>query len=112
MGIDNNLDIKVSAQGMAGDFRDVNRETLSFGTKEQLSFLLRLSIAEQLSQREPQVMILDDSFVNTDNVRLPQLLELIEQSSRAVQFLIFTCKHEDYLRCKGRFHTINLEELL
>ncbi len=112
LGIDNNLDMKISARDVGGDFRDVSREDLSFGTKEQLSFLLRLSIAEQLSQKEPQVMILDDSFVNTDHYRLPQLLELIEQSSRTIQFLIFTCKQEDYLRCKGRFHTINLEELL
>jgi len=110
--IDNDFEIGISARTLSGDYLEGIEESLSFGTREQLSFLLRLAIAEQLSQKEPQMMILDDSFVNTDTTRLPCLLDMIEQSSREIQFLIFTCKQDDYLRYRGQFHTINLETLM
>ena len=112
VNVDNNLDFHIAARTLAGDFKEDINEDLSYGTKEQVSFLLRLAIAEQLSRKEPQVMILDDSFVNTDNIRLPQLLDMINGSSKEIQFLIFTCKQHDYAPQETQFHTINLETTL
>ncbi len=112
LDLNNNLEFGISARTQTGDFQEHINDFLSYGTREQLSFLLRLAIAEQLSQKEPQLMILDDSFVNTDTTRLPHLLEMIDESSKEIQFLIFTCKERDYLQYKEKLHTINLEELI
>jgi len=112
LDLDNNLEFGISARTQTGDFQEHINDFLSYGTREQLSFLLRLAIAEQLSQKEPQLMILDDSFVNTDTTRLPHLLEMIDESSKEIQFLIFTCKERDYLQYKEKLQTINLEVLI
>ena len=112
LDLNNNLEFGISARTHTGDFQEHINDFLSYGTREQLSFLLRLAIAEQLSQKEPQLMILDDSFVNTDTTRLPHLLEMIDESSKEIQFLIFTCKERDYLQYKKKLHAINLEELI
>ena len=108
--IGNDFEMGITARTKSGDYLEGIEESLSFGTREQLSFLLRLAIAGQLSQKEPQIMILDDSFVNTDAARLPCLLDMIKRSSPEIQFLIFTCKQDDYLRYKGEIHAIDLEE--
>jgi DNA repair exonuclease SbcCD ATPase subunit len=110
--LDEELGFRLSARMEGGGFKKGVTEAVSYGTKEQLSFLLRLAIAGQLSRKEPQVMILDDSFVNTDTERLPRLLDLIVENSGDIQFLIFTCKEGDYERYKARFHAINLEEAI
>lgn len=110
--IGSDFEIGISAKTLTGDYLGGIEESLSFGTREQLSFLLRLAIAGQLSQKEPQAMILDDSFVNTDTTRLPCLLDMIKQSSQEIQFLIFTCRQADYLHYKSKFNTINLDKLL
>lgn len=112
LDLNNNLEFGISARTQTGDFQEHINDFLSYGTREQLSFLLRLAIAEQLSQKEPQLMILDDSFVNTDTTRLPHLLEMIDESSKEIQFLIFTCKERDYFQYKKKLHAINLEELI
>ncbi len=106
--IDDQLGIDITAKTMTGEIQPDVFSTISFGTKEQLSFLLRLAIAEQLSQNQPQVMILDDAFVNTDTRRLPLILDMIGENAQQVQFLIFTCKEEDYLRYQGHIHAIDL----
>ncbi len=117
VGIDNDLNLNVSGKARTGDFQEGIGESLSFGTKEQLSFLFRLAIASQLSAKEAGVMVLDDSFVNTDMQRLPNLLDMLTQRSKDLQFLIFTCHPDDYLETESlstadHFHTINLEEIL
>jgi DNA repair exonuclease SbcCD ATPase subunit len=110
--LDDELGFKLSARVAGCDFKKGITDAVSYGTKEQLSFLLRLAIAGQLSRKEPQLMILDDSFVNTDSERLPRLLDMIVENSGGIQFLIFTCKEGDYVRYKGRFHAINLLEVI
>lgn len=117
IGIDNDLNLNVSGKALTGEFQEGVADALSFGTKEQLSFLFRLAIASQLSTKEAGVMVLDDSFVNTDKQRLPNLLNTLTQRSKDLQFLIFTCRPDDYLENQslstaGNFHPINLEEIL
>jgi DNA repair exonuclease SbcCD ATPase subunit len=110
--IDNNFNLSIAASTFTGEYLEGVNESLSFGTREQLAFLLRLAIARQLSRKEPQVMILDDSFVNTDAERLPLILDMISRGSEGIQFLIFTCRENDYLQYKGRYHAIDLNPLL
>lgn len=117
IGIDNDLNLEVSGRTFSGEYFDGVDEALSFGTKEQLSFLFRLAIASQLSGREAGVMVLDDSFVNTDLRRLPLLLDILKERAGNLQFLVFTCRPSDYLDNmsageENGFRSINLEELM
>lgn len=117
VGIDNDLNLEISGKAGNGDYMTVAEEALSFGTREQLSFLFRLAIAAQLSGREPAVMVLDDSFVNTDLRRLPVLLDMLMKRDPEIQFLVFTCRPGDYLAYLSRadekyLRLINLEEIM
>lgn len=116
IGIDDDLNLEISGRTIAGDYLpDVDR-ALSFGTREQLSFLFRLAIAAQLSRKEPAVMVLDDSFVNTDLRRLTLLLDILGKRETEIQFLVFTCRPTDYLppisHQEKNWHCINLEEII
>jgi DNA repair exonuclease SbcCD ATPase subunit len=95
--IDNDLNLEVSGRTLTGEYQSEVDGFLSYGTKEQLSFLFRLAIATQLSRKEPGVMVLDDSFVNTDLDRFPLLLDILCAKSPDLQFLVFTCRPSDYL---------------
>lgn len=117
VGIDNDLNLEISGKAVSGDYMTVAEEALSFGTREQLSFLFRLAIAAQLSGREPAVMVLDDSFVNTDLRRLPVLLDMLMKRDPEIQFLVFTCRPGDYLTYLSNadekyLRLINLEEVM
>lgn len=116
VGIDNDLNIEISGRTGTGEYEKNVDTAMSFGTREQLSFLFRLGIASQLSRKEPVVMVLDDSFVNTDAGRLPVLLDMIREQAKDLQFLVFTCRPEDYLGYFGdkakELTSINLEEML
>ncbi|OHD13753.1 MAG: hypothetical protein A2086_13480 [Spirochaetes bacterium GWD1_27_9] len=89
--------------------KNIDIQDISFGTKEQLSFLFRFVVAQYLSQKETQIMILDDSFVNTDKDRLDILVNMLNDFSDKIQFMIFTCKsdfnHYD-------FNVIDLTQIL
>jgi DNA repair exonuclease SbcCD ATPase subunit len=95
--IDNELNLEVSGRTVTGAYQSGVDKSLSYGTKEQLSFLFRLAIAAQLSRKDPGVMVLDDSFVNTDLNRFPLLLEMLCEKASDLQFLVFTCRPSDYL---------------
>ncbi|MDQ1350213.1 MAG: hypothetical protein QG657_514, partial [Acidobacteriota bacterium] len=115
--IDNDFNLSISASTVTGEYLEGVNEWLSFGTLEQISFLLRLAIARQLSQKEPQVMILDDSFVNTDAGRFPLILDMLMKREPQIQFLVFTCRPGDYLAYLSRadekyLRLINLEEIM
>jgi DNA repair exonuclease SbcCD ATPase subunit len=104
------LDIKARVDGER--FQPDIRDAVSFGTREQLSFMFRLAIAGQLSKQEPQVMILDDSFVNTDQERLGQIIDIIRSQQENLQFLIFTCRDSDYTLYRDTFHCVDLSTAL
>lgn len=97
IAIDNDLNLEVSGRTRTGEYQPDVDKLLSYGTKEQLSFLLRLAIAMQLSRKEPGVMVLDDSFVNTDLDRFPLILNMLCEKTPDLQFLVFTCRPSDYL---------------
>ena len=76
-------------------------EQMSAGEKEQIYFATRLALAEVLSEGERQVLVLDDPLVNTDPERLPRVLELIEEKSDRLQFVILSCHPERYVDLSG-----------
>jgi hypothetical protein len=66
---------------------------MSVGTREQLSALYRLSLAEYLRT----AIVLDDQLVQSDENRMDWFRALLTEKARNFQILIFTCRPSDYL---------------
>jgi DNA repair exonuclease SbcCD ATPase subunit len=68
-------------------------ERISVGTREQLSTLYRLSLAEYLQT----VVVLDDQLVQSDESRMDWFRALLKEKGRGFQIVVFTCRPRDYL---------------
>jgi uncharacterized protein YhaN len=75
----------------AGGLRSTGR--ISVGTREQLSTLYRLALAEYLGT----TVVLDDQLVQSDGTRMDWFRALLAEKARLFQIIIFTCRPEDYL---------------
>jgi hypothetical protein len=76
---------------MGGAARPAAR--LSVGTREQLSTLYRLSLAEYLRA----TVILDDQLVQSDDSRMEWFRALLNEKAHIFQIIVFTCRPGDYL---------------
>jgi hypothetical protein len=78
--------------GAAGGQRELGR--LSLGTREQLSTLFRLCLAERLRS----ALLLDDQLVQSDPDRLHWFRRALrDTASTGVQVVVLTCRPDDYL---------------
>ena len=66
---------------------------LSVGTREQLSTLYRLSLAEYLQA----TVVLDDQLVQSDDSRMDWFRALLNERAHIFQIVVFTCRPGDYL---------------
>ena len=66
---------------------------ISVGTREQLSTLYRLSLAEYLST----AIVLDDQLVQSDEIRMDWFRALLTEKGHSFQIVVFTCRPSDYL---------------
>jgi hypothetical protein len=66
---------------------------MSVGTREQLSTLYRLSLAEYLQT----ALVLDDQLVQSDESRMDWFRALLKEKTRSFQVIVFTCRPRDYL---------------
>jgi hypothetical protein len=76
---------------VAGTVRPTER--ISVGTREQLSTLYRLSLAEYLCT----TVVLDDQLVQSDNTRMDWFRALLAEKAHSFQIVVFTCRPGDYL---------------
>lgn len=73
----------------------MNFESLSHGTKEQLSVVVRLAYAALLAEQgHPAMVMLDDQLVHSDTTRFEQMKKVILRASQHHQILVFTCHPE------------------
>jgi hypothetical protein len=84
-------DLTTHSISVAGGSRSVF--SLSVGTRDQLSTIFRLSLAEQLKS----VLLLDDQLTQSDSERMRWLRELIRQLAATIQIIVLTCRPADYL---------------
>jgi uncharacterized protein YhaN len=91
---------------VAGDDRDIS--LLSVGTKDQLSTVLRLTIAEQLKS----TIVLDDQLTQSDASRMEWLRDFLAQISENIQVIIFTCRPECYVPNGTTHKTVRSLDLL
>ena len=68
-------------------------ELISVGTREQLSTLYRLALAEYLRT----VIVLDDQLVQSDSTRMDWFRKLLTEKAQIFQIVVFTCRPGDYL---------------
>src|SRR5207253_4185710 len=66
---------------------------ISVGTREQLSTLYRLSLAEYLGT----TVVLDDQLVQSDGNRMDWFRALLTEKAHSIQIVDFTCRPNDYL---------------
>jgi uncharacterized protein YhaN len=76
---------------VAGENRLVH--LLSVGTRDQLSTIFRLTLAEQLRT----AVILDDQLTHTDGKRMLWLRGLLNEIARTIQVIVLTCRPGDYI---------------
>jgi DNA repair exonuclease SbcCD ATPase subunit len=84
-------DLETHGISVAGGGRPVS--ALSVGTRDQLSTIFRLSLAEQLGC----AVMLDDQLTQSDAERMAWLRGLIRELAKKIQILVFTCRPADYL---------------
>ncbi len=90
--LDKNLRLKGVARRSEEPF-----DELSIGTREQLSILTRLAMAECFADAGHACsLVLDDALVYSDSKRLQSMKRILEHASARVQILLFTCRPEDY----------------
>jgi DNA repair exonuclease SbcCD ATPase subunit len=92
------LTAQLSTEGVviAGAVRSTQR--ISVGTREQLSTLYRLALAEYLST----TVVLDDQLVQSDVTRMDWFRELLAEKARSFQIVVFTCRPGDYLKASAK----------
>ena len=73
-----------------------NSKFRSDGTVDQLYLALRLAVAEALTPNAP--LVLDDALVRFDDTRLAQAMDILKDSAKQKQVIVFTChKREEEL---------------
>ncbi len=117
-GLELGPDLETHTISVAGDGRAVS--SLSVGTRDQLSTIFRLSLAEQLQS----AVMLDDQLTQSDAERMLWLRDLIRRLASSIQILVFTCRPGDYLlaeemkagkkaeAAKGLVRSINLQQAI
>jgi len=82
---------------------------LSVGTREQVSVLVRLALAQLLKEREGEAscLVLDDALVYADELRFDTMKRILDQAARELQILVLTCRPRDYA---GLGRAIHLED--
>jgi uncharacterized protein YhaN len=79
----------------SGAVRPVDQ--LSVGTREQLSTLYRLSLAEYLRS----TIVLDDQLVQSDDHRMEWFRAMLVEKALKFQIVVVTCRPADYLGSAG-----------
>ena len=82
----------LETQGISVAGEDRLVRLLSVGTRDQLSTLFRLTLAEELQT----AVILDDQLTQTDSRRMSWLRDLLNEVAKKIQIIVLTCRPDDY----------------
>jgi energy-coupling factor transporter ATP-binding protein EcfA2 len=100
IAVDEALRITGLRRGAAGD---EPFEQLSEGTREQIAILVRLALAELLSdQGLPAVVVLDDALVFSDDERIERMFRILERAAQRLQILVLTCRERLFEGLAGK----------
>ena len=71
----------------------------SDGTVDQLYLALRLAVAEELTPNAP--LILDDALVRFDEARLTAAMNILQETAKNKQVILFTCQARENRHLEG-----------
>ena len=72
-------------------------DRLSAGAREQVAVVTRLALAQVLKQGgHPATVILDDALVNTDEIRLERMHQVLREAAKDLQVIVLTCRERDF----------------
>lgn len=75
--------------------RNIELDSLSGGTLDQLYLSLRVGLGNILSGNQNIPLIFDDSFVQYDSKRLKNSIEMLAKESERRQIILFTCQERE-----------------
>lgn len=75
--------------------RNIELESLSGGTLDQLYLSLRVGLGNILSGNKNIPLVFDDSFVQYDSKRLRNSIEMLAKESERRQIILFTCQERE-----------------
>ncbi len=93
VSFDENMNITVIEEDNKN--RNVELESLSGGTLDQLYLSLRVGLSNILSGNQDIPLIFDDSFVQYDSRRLKKSIEMLAKESERRQVILFTCQERE-----------------
>ena len=85
-------------------------ESLSHGTHEQVTVLLRLALGVLLSESERQLVVLDDRMVNADEGRMRRFCDVLEEAGLRCQVIVATCRESVYEGLEARRLRLSLDQ--
>lgn len=88
INLDVNLNVQINEQGSNKQI-----DFFSTGYKDLMYICMRLSLIDSLFEEEKPFIILDDPFVNLDEYRINNAIDLLNKISKDYQVIYFTC-HE------------------
>lgn len=91
--IDENMHITVIEED--NKERNIELESLSGGTLDQLYLSLRVGLGSILSGNQNIPLIFDDSFVQYDSKRLRNSIDMLAKESQRRQIILFTCQERE-----------------
>lgn len=91
--IDEDMNITVLSEDNKD--RNIDLESLSGGTLDQLYLSLRIALSNILSGNQNIPLIFDDSFVQYDSKRLNKSIEMLARESERRQVILFTCQERE-----------------
>lgn len=87
-------------------------EQLSSGAKEQMELIHRLALGEVYAEHfGPQMLVLDDVLVYTDQERHRRMLEVLKRAAEQLQIFILTSRPHFYRGITDPEHEFNIEQL-
>lgn len=93
VAIDEDMNITVLSEDNKD--RNIDLESLSGGTLDQLYLSLRIALSNILSGNQNIPLIFDDSFVQYDSKRLNKSIEMLARESERRQVILFTCQERE-----------------
>ena len=84
--VDTNLDVKIEVNGS-------QKEIINFsaGYKDLIYICMRFSLIDALFQDETPFVVLDDPFVNLDEIKTSKALEIMNEFAKKYQVIYFSC---------------------
>ncbi len=87
-------------------------DQLSSGAKEQMELIHRLALGEVYAEHfGPQMLVLDDVLVYTDQERHRRMLEVLRRAAEQLQIFILTSRPHFYRGITDPEHEFNIEQL-